>query len=359
MDKPKNQRANQNTEQNRAARPRSANAQGTRTRRSAQASHMRQGAARNTSPRNASARNARPAQNRRYAAPPTRRKSHTGLIVGSVMSVLIVAFVVMVAFGIGPVGSAIRGSVASMFGHGSSGNEAQVQTANDTGNAKSGEDEGTSKDAKDSDAKEDERLDTLVLVNKEYAIPDGWEEKLVLKGATNVKGEYIEVDAIAFDAFEELRKDLLENEGITIELNSGYRSAEAQQEMWDYLASIEDEDYAREVAAEPGHSEHHTGLAIDALLVVDGEPIITQDEIDEYDDLWSIIYDHLAQHGFILRYLEGKEDITGYDFAHEKWHIRYVGTEAAQVMMKEPRTTLEEYLGKVPNTAKNDSDSEE
>lgn len=193
--------------------------------------------------------------------------------------------------------------------------------------------------------KTDERLDVLVLVNKTHALPDGWEDELELEGETNVKGDYVEVDKIAYDAFKELQEDVEENEGITIQLNSGYRSVEAQQELWDELAMSEGEEYAQTVAAEPGHSEHHTGLAIDFLLVVDGEPMVTQEQIDEHEYEFETVYEYLAKHGFILRYLEGKEDITGYDFAHEKWHIRYVGEDAAEEMMKEPRTTLEEYLG--------------
>lgn len=196
-----------------------------------------------------------------------------------------------------------------------------------------------------SSSSEDERLDLLVLVNKDNALPDGWEDNLELEGETNVKGDYIEVDKIAYDAFKDLQEDLEENEGITIQLNSGYRSVEAQQELWDELAMSEGEEYAQAVAAEPGHSEHHTGLAIDFLLVVDGEPMVTQEQIDEHDYEFETVYEYLPKYGFVLRYPEGKEDITGYDFAHEKWHIRYVGEDAAKEMMKEPITTLEEYLG--------------
>ena len=35
---------------------------------------------------------------------------------------------------------------------------------------------------------------------------------------------------------------------------------------------------------------------------------------------------HCAEYGFILRYMEGKESITGYRF--EPWHYRYVGAKA-------------------------------
>ncbi|MBQ7579750.1 MAG: D-alanyl-D-alanine carboxypeptidase family protein, partial [Clostridia bacterium] len=49
--------------------------------------------------------------------------------------------------------------------------------------------------------------------------------------------------------------------------------------------------------------------------------------------------------GFILRYLEGKDDITGYSY--EPWHFRYVGVDAAKEI-SEKGITLEEYLNKAP-----------
>ena len=205
---------------------------------------------------------------------------------------------------------------------------------------------------------EDGRPDLLVLVNKEYALPDGWEEKLELKGATNSKGDYIEVDKIAFDAFADLQKDLKTNEGITIELNSGYRSIKEQEEIRDYQLQVSGEEYVRTKVAQPGHSEHHTGLVVDALLVVDGEPMVTEDDIAAHKEEWRTVHQYLARHGFILRYLQDREDITGYPY--EAWHIRYVGKDAAEQIMKENSNatlanyqdsyiTLEEYLDKVPD----------
>ena len=53
------------------------------------------------------------------------------------------------------------------------------------------------------------------------------------------------------------------------------------------------------------------------------------------------IYKYLKDFGFILRYPEGKEDITG--VLYEPWHIRYVGVVPAHIIMKN-NWTLEEYL---------------
>jgi D-alanyl-D-alanine carboxypeptidase len=189
---------------------------------------------------------------------------------------------------------------------------------------------------------EQARLDTLVLVNPTHRLPDGWEDRLVLVDYTNPKGDDVRLDQIAYDAFGELQEDLLNNYGVEIYLNSGYRSIEEQQAIWDEFMVEYGEDYVLEFVAEPGYSEHHTGLALDAYLVLDGVPQLTNDEIFAAEDTWAIIHSRLADHGFILRYLPDREDTTGYTY--EPWHFRYVGVEPAQEIMGR-NITLEEYLG--------------
>ncbi len=188
---------------------------------------------------------------------------------------------------------------------------------------------------------EDGRLNLLVLVNKTHKLPEGWEGKLDLVKVENSKGETVEIDTIAAEAFKELQQDLRRSEGITVELNSGYRSVSEQKRIWDEFLVEYGEDYVLEYVAKPGYSEHHTGLALDAYLVVDGAPVLTNDEIFSYQDTWDTIHSYLAKHGFILRYPYGMEDVTGYTY--EPWHFRYVGKEAAKAIMSKD-LTLEEYL---------------
>lgn len=208
--------------------------------------------------------------------------------------------------------------------------------------------DGTSKKAPAdaSAAAEDARLDTLVLVNKEYELPDGWEDELDLVAGQSFDGYDVEVDRIAFDAFEDLQEDLLQNEGITIYLNSGYRSVAEQQQIMEEQIEVSGEDYVRDYVAKPGHSEHHTGLALDAKLVIDGVPLETNEQIFAEPETWAIVHSYLAKHGFILRYLDGMEDVTGYYY--EPWHFRYVGKKDAKAIM-DAGVTLEEYLDKVPD----------
>ena len=188
-----------------------------------------------------------------------------------------------------------------------------------------------------------ERLDLLVLVNADHALPEGWEQNLDLVEVVNPKGDAVRLDRLAYDKFLELQRDLADM-GVTIELNSGYRSIEEQQAIWDEFMADYGEEYVLEFVAVPGHSEHHTGIALDAYLVLDGVPQLTNEEIFAAQDTWDIIHSRLADHGFILRYLNGADEITGYSY--EPWHFRYVGEDAAHEIAARG-CTLEEYLGAV------------
>ena len=190
------------------------------------------------------------------------------------------------------------------------------------------------------------RIDYLALVNKLNPLPDGWEEALETVHITNSVGDDVEVEAEAYAAYERLRADLLENDGIGIELDSARRSVAAQQEIMDSFIEKYGSDYAAKTVAQPGYSEHHTGLALDLYFRLDGKDVYYNEDMVQYPEIWEKIHAKLADYGFILRYLEGKEHITGYGY--EPWHIRYVGSpEIAREIMSQPGMTLEAWLGAV------------
>ena len=58
--------------------------------------------------------------------------------------------------------------------------------------------------------------------------------------------------------------------------------------------------------------------------------------------LFEVIHKNLADFGFILRYPQGKEEVTGYGY--EPWHLRYVGSVEISKYIYENNLTLEEYL---------------
>ncbi len=165
--------------------------------------------------------------------------------------------------------------------------------------------------------------------------------------ATNSLGDDIEVERAAYDAYLELKDDLAKD-GVFIDLDSARRSIAAQQDIVVRFTEKYGEDYVKRYVAVPGYSEHHTGLALDLYLNIDGEDVYLNEDMVQHPEIWAKIHAKLADHGFILRYLEGKEDITGYSY--EPWHIRYVGDVSVAKEIMEKGITLEEYLGKLPTT---------
>lgn len=119
-----------------------------------------------------------------------------------------------------------------------------------------------------------------------------------------------------------------------------YRTGEEQEDIFrDKVFAYRKEGYskaraeklAKEWVALPGTSEHQLGIAVD---------INADKERSENEEVYAWLAQNAYQYGFILRYPQGKEDITG--TGYEPWHYRYVGTEAAKEIY-EGRICLEEY----------------
>ena len=185
-------------------------------------------------------------------------------------------------------------------------------------------------------------MDYMVLVNKLNPLPEDWEENLKTEHFTNSVGDDVEVEINAYREYLDLKKEL-ETEGIFVDLDSARRSVQAQQEIMDHFTEKYGADYAAKVVAVPGYSEHHTGLALDLYLIVDGKDIVYNEDLVTYPEIWEKIHAKLADHGFILRYLPGKEHITGY--AYEPWHIRYIQDRETAAKIMAEGITLEGYLG--------------
>ena len=184
-------------------------------------------------------------------------------------------------------------------------------------------------------------IDYLVLVNKQNKLPDDWEENVQLVDATDAWGGTIKVEKEAYEKYKELKSEL-EKEGVYIELDSCYRSVAAQQELWDRWTVEKGIDYVKQYVAVPGYSEHHTGLALDICIRVNGELIDENEDMIADRETFAKIHAKLADYGFILRYLEGKDDITGYSY--EPWHLRYIGSVEKAKEITQKGLTFEEYL---------------
>ena len=126
--------------------------------------------------------------------------------------------------------------------------------------------------------------------------------------------------------------------GLRVVVRSGYRSYSTQAAIFKrQMATYPSEELARRYNAEPGKSEHQTGLAVDLWDGVTWGIAVSRTKLGRW--LWA----HAHEYGFILRYPPGKESITGY--AYEPWHFRYVGVEHSRKFGANSTKTLEEYLG--------------
>ena len=167
-------------------------------------------------------------------------------------------------------------------------------------------------------------VNDIVVVNKQFGLPKDYR-------AEN------ELEVEALKAAETMMKDALK-EGIVINIKSGYRSYKTQEALHEYYVKRDGSKVANRYSAIPGHSEHQTGLAFDFTTSNTNKSIGTW-FTNTQQAKW--LYENAYKYGFIIRYPEGKEEITGYQY--ESWHYRYVGYEHSKNFAMN-NLTLEEYL---------------
>lgn len=176
-------------------------------------------------------------------------------------------------------------------------------------------------------------ISVLRLINSTHPLPSNFVPQTVKMG-----GE--EVGKVIYPYLKAMLDDAL-GEGVNMYIRSGYRSYAAQEAVLNgyinlYLNKGYSYEQARLLALKwaslPGCSEHQSGLAVDINATGNTDS--------------STAYEWLAEnaykYGFILRYPEGKENITGIDY--EPWHYRFVGVGEAK-KIKNSGLCLEEYLG--------------
>ncbi len=168
--------------------------------------------------------------------------------------------------------------------------------------------------------KTDTSLNELLIVNKYYQLSSDYEPEDLIEVPTMYAYSGIKLSNVAYEAFKELF-NAAKSEGYTIVINSGYRSYDSQEAVYNRNKNNYGTTYADNFVARPGHSEHQTGLAVD---VADYE---NSSEDFEKTEAYQWMLDNAHKYGFILRYPKDKEDITGYSF--ESWHFRYVGVDIA------------------------------
>lgn len=156
-------------------------------------------------------------------------------------------------------------------------------------------------------------------------------------------------DSSDSDAEQQVRKEVgssiesmfadAKKEGLDLMLASGYRSAALQKTYYDGYVARDGQAAADRYSARPGTSEHQTGLAFDVARG-DRKCYLEICFADTPEGKW--LAANAYKYGLVLRYQNGKEDITGYQY--EPWHFRYVGTALAEQINKSGQT-LEEFFG--------------
>lgn len=186
----------------------------------------------------------------------------------------------------------------------------------------------------------------LILVNayNEYFFPEEAESEIAV--IAEEKNEYYglsdytsstELSSIAIDAFNRMTLDFFNETGFKwLQVNSAYRDLESQTQIYADYARDYGEDYAKAYVANPGFSEHHTGLGVDVNVNIEGTVMPV---VDNAECQW--FRDRCQDYGFVLRYPEDKVHLTGIN--HESWHYRYVGVPHAQIM-EDLNYCLEEYI---------------
>ncbi len=174
----------------------------------------------------------------------------------------------------------------------------------------------------------------LILVNKFYHLNNEFERDDLVKAQLSYAYADNEAAEKVLLAFKDMKADVEEKLGVRLMINSSYRSYETQEEIYNEFKKVSLK-YADSYAARPGYSEHQTGLAIDITSLEHPNAKVFS-ESEEYEWLKNNCY----KYGFILRYPENKENITGY--STESWHFRYVGEIAAKKIHDE-NITFDEY----------------
>ncbi|MDO4483234.1 MAG: D-alanyl-D-alanine carboxypeptidase family protein [Clostridia bacterium] len=187
-----------------------------------------------------------------------------------------------------------------------------------------------------------------LLVNETHPLPEGYTPRELVnmtdycdRKLVTIKANGIEGERIAVDALMEMLRAAHEDGITTWQISAGWRSVAYQQKLFDnQVYKYRKDGYSaakakaatKKTIAEPGCSEHHTGLAFD--ITVPGTAFKGTKQA-----AW--LAEHCWDYGFILRYQDDKKELTG--ITGEPWHFRYVGREHA-LIMRDENLCLEEYV---------------
>ena len=140
-------------------------------------------------------------------------------------------------------------------------------------------------------------------------------------GVYTVSSSSIQLRYPAAEALSQLCNDA-ENAGVILYVRQGYRSYEDEANRYARL------EKRGEAGQKPGENDYQTGLAVTVVSKEWRAKTLTAAFGDTKEAQW--LAANCARYGFVLRYPQGKQDVTGWEW--EPWHLRYVGRTAAEIM---------------------------
>lgn len=167
------------------------------------------------------------------------------------------------------------------------------------------------------------------LVNKGRGLPTDYVPEGLIVPSVSVKAG-VSLDKQVRNTLDQPLTDMFaaaQAAGHALMVGSAYRSATYQDALFKTYVAQSGYDLADKYSAHPGFSEHQTGLAVD-LSTTSQQCFLSECFINTGDGQW--LSENAYKYGFTLRYLKGKEAITGYNF--EPWHYRYVGVDLATAL---------------------------
>ena len=176
--------------------------------------------------------------------------------------------------------------------------------------------------------------DVSMIVNKRYYLGENYapDDLVPLSLTYAAKDCYLRQEAA--DAMAAMCDELNAGGKPKMYASSSYRDYQYQVDLYNGDVNSKGQEWADSISARPGFSEHQTGLTVDMAA--------TGAQLSKFADTEAFQWMQQNAHrfGWILRYPEGKETITGYNY--EAWHYRYLGVELA-TKVHDSGLTYDEY----------------
>lgn len=179
----------------------------------------------------------------------------------------------------------------------------------------------------------------LLLANKKVKLPDDYVPSDLVDAGIPCSNGSATMKAEAASALQNMYRDATAS-GVSLMISSAYRGESYQQRLYSTYSAEYGQAVADTISSRPGYSDHQTGLAAD---FVEQGPYDLQEKFESTaSGQWLATNAH--NYGFIMRYPQGKNAVTGYSY--EPWHYRYVGVDSATAIYTAgANMTFEEYFG--------------